>query len=120
MEFFSTMLANICIKVACIAAVTYAATYFESPKLLFWYILVLFIGYDIKWGKNNDGEDIAENDQRPEANEMVFACPDCFGHGVFYRMTDEGTSRVETCERCHGTGILKRSELGQRGEAEDV
>lgn len=33
-----------------IVCVTKAAIYFNNPKILFWYLLILFIGYSVKSG----------------------------------------------------------------------
>lgn len=41
---------QVALDVAYIICVTKAAIYFNNPRILFWYLLVLFTGYSIKLG----------------------------------------------------------------------
>ena len=52
------MLCNLFIKVSFIACVTFAAIHFHNHGILWWYVLLPFIGYDFKEtkGKESEGE----------------------------------------------------------------
>ena len=52
----SVMLANVAIKTTYAVCVTCAAVYFDNPKILWWYVLLGFIGYSYKSGGAEDGE----------------------------------------------------------------
>lgn len=41
---------QVALDVAYIICVTRAAMYFNNPRILFWYLLVLIIGYNIRVG----------------------------------------------------------------------
>ena len=42
------MLANMVIMATFAVCVTYAATYFDNPKILWWYVLLAFLGFTYK------------------------------------------------------------------------
>lgn len=50
------MLANILIMGIYATCVTYAATYFNDPKILWWYVLLTVIGFTYKTRGAEDGK----------------------------------------------------------------
>lgn len=52
------MICNLFIKVSFIACVTFAAIHFHKYGILWWYVLLPFIGYDFNEtkGKESEGE----------------------------------------------------------------
>ncbi len=50
------MLANMAIMVTYAVCVTYAATHFNDPKILWWYVLLTLIGFTYKTKKDDDGK----------------------------------------------------------------
>lgn len=55
------MLANIIIEAVYIVSVTAAAIHFEKPSLLWWYVLLCFMGYSLKYHQK-DGESDEKSD----------------------------------------------------------
>ena len=51
----ATMLCNIVIKSVFALCVTAAAIYFGNPRILWWYILLMFLGYDYKQTHTKEG-----------------------------------------------------------------
>ena len=47
-NFHFVMLANVAIKSIYAACVTVAAVCFDKPSILWWYVLLLFLGWDYK------------------------------------------------------------------------
>lgn len=45
------LLLSIILDISYIVCVTKAAMYFNNPKILWWYLLVLIIGYSFKGGE---------------------------------------------------------------------
>lgn len=53
----ATMLCNIVIKSVFALCVTVAAIHFGNARILWWYILLLFMGYDYKETSGKKGTD---------------------------------------------------------------
>lgn len=51
------MLANMAIMGTYAVCVTYAATHFNDPKILWWYVLLTLIGFTYKTKKDDDGDE---------------------------------------------------------------
>ena len=52
----SVMLANAAIMTTYAVCVTCAAVCFDNPKILWWYVLLCFIGFSYKSGGAEDGK----------------------------------------------------------------
>ena len=50
------MLANIAIMSTFAVCVTYAATYFNNPHILWWYLMLGFLGFSYKRRSDEDGK----------------------------------------------------------------
>lgn len=51
-----TVICNIIIDLAYTVCVTVAAIHFDKPSILWWYVLLLCIGYRVKTGGKGDTE----------------------------------------------------------------
>ena len=51
------MLANIVIRVAFMVCVTVAAISFDKPAMCWWYLLSIFMGYEIRKAADEDEEE---------------------------------------------------------------
>lgn len=47
-DLFRVLVLSIVLDISYIVCVTKAAMYFNNPKILWWYLLVLIIGYSFK------------------------------------------------------------------------
>ena len=52
----TVMFANTMILIGYAVCVTCAAVYFDNPKILWWYVLLGFIGFSYKSGGTEDGK----------------------------------------------------------------
>lgn len=52
----TVMFANMMIMAIYAVCVTFAATYFDNPKILWWYVLLTLIGFSYKSGGEEDGK----------------------------------------------------------------
>ena len=51
----TVMFVNMVVMTIYAICVTYAATYFDNPRLLWWYVLLVVIGFSYSSGGNKDG-----------------------------------------------------------------
>ncbi len=52
----TAMFVNMAIMTIYAVCVTYAAVYFNNPKILWWYVLMTLIGFSYKSGGTEDGK----------------------------------------------------------------